>query len=92
MRTTIDIPTPLFKRAKAAAAEQGMTLRSLIVRALEMRLEQRPEKAPYKFEWEGVSLGPPLPEDEFWEAMRDQDRRWLKEYVKEQEERRRKKR
>jgi len=84
MRTTIDIPTPLFKRAKAAATREGTSLRAIVVRALEALLTQ-PAAAvkPYKFEWTGVSLGP-ISEAEFWEAMHDQDRQWFKDYLAEQ--------
>ena len=35
MRTTVEIPDPLFRRAKLAAAEEGGTLRELVVRGLE---------------------------------------------------------
>ena len=35
MRTTVEIPDPLLKRAKLAALEQGTTLRQLITRGLE---------------------------------------------------------
>ncbi len=35
MRTTIDLPDALFRRAKALAAMKGSTLKDLIVRAIE---------------------------------------------------------
>ena len=35
MRTTVDLPTPLFRRAKARAASRGETLRALMTRAVE---------------------------------------------------------
>jgi len=50
MRTTIDIPEPLFKRAKEAAARQGVTLRDLVLRALGSHLEAAPA-ARYVFDW-----------------------------------------
>jgi len=90
MRTTIDIPTPLFKRAKAAAAEQGTTLRAVIVRALEAHLAKPVPAKPYKFEWEGVSLGK-MSEEKRWEIMKDRDRQWFKDYLKEQANAREKK-
>ena len=34
MRTTVDLPTPLFRRAKARAAARGETLRTLVTRAI----------------------------------------------------------
>jgi hypothetical protein len=35
MRTTIDLPDPLFRRAKALAAVRGSSLKDLVVRAVE---------------------------------------------------------
>ena len=35
MRTTVELPTPLFRRAKARAASRGETLRALMTRAVE---------------------------------------------------------
>ena len=83
MRTTIDIPTPLFKRAKAAAARQGTTLRAVVVRALEAHLVRPAAAQPYKFEWQGVDLGP-LSEKKLWEIMKDQDRQWFKDFLEEE--------
>ena len=40
MRTTVDLPDPLFRRAKLEAVERGITLRTLIEQALEMVLDQ----------------------------------------------------
>ena len=88
MRTTIDIPTPLFKRAKAAAAKEGATLRTIVVRALEALLAQPAAAKPYKFEWTGVDLGP-MSEERLWELMHDQDRQWFKDYVAELKARKR---
>ena len=82
MRTTIDIPTPLFKRAKTAAARDGTTLRVVVVRALEAHLAKPAAAKKYKFEWKGVDLGP-MSEKERWEIMKDQDRQWVKDYLKE---------
>jgi hypothetical protein len=50
MRTTIDIPDPLFRRVKKAAAEQGVTLRDLMLRALGAQLEAAPPTT-YVFDW-----------------------------------------
>jgi hypothetical protein len=81
MRTTIDIPTPLFKRAKAAAARDGTTLRAVVVRALEAHLATPAQAKPYRFDWKGVSLG--MTEEQIWESMKDQDRQWFLDYLKE---------
>lgn len=40
-RTTVDIPSPLFRELKARAAEQGETLRVLLTRAIEAELGHR---------------------------------------------------
>jgi hypothetical protein len=60
MRTTIDIPDALFRRAKQAAARQGGTLREVVVRALEAHLARRAGK-PYAFEWRSIEGGPAIP-------------------------------
>lgn len=38
MKTTIEIPDPLFRRAKARAAERGQSLKQLVAEALQERL------------------------------------------------------
>ena len=38
MKTTLEIPDPLFRRAKSAAAQQGIPLRELISDALAEKL------------------------------------------------------
>ncbi len=38
VKTTIEIPDPLFRRAKAHAAERGKTLKEFVAGALEARL------------------------------------------------------
>jgi hypothetical protein len=40
VKTTIDIPEPLYKQAKIRAVERGETLRTLVVRALERDLDR----------------------------------------------------
>lgn len=45
MRTTIDIPDPIYKQAKIRAIESGLTLRELILHALERAFES-PVSAP----------------------------------------------
>ena len=39
MKTTIDIPEPLYRRAKIHAAETGTTLEQLILNALAKEVE-----------------------------------------------------
>ena len=38
MKTTLEIPDPLFRRAKSAAAELGIPLRALVTEALADKL------------------------------------------------------
>ena len=38
MKTTFDLPDPLLRKAKAAAAEQGRPLRDLVTEALQEKL------------------------------------------------------
>lgn len=42
MKTTFDLPDPLLRRAKAAAAAQGRPLRDLVAEAIEARLAAAP--------------------------------------------------
>jgi hypothetical protein len=39
MKTTIDIPEPLYKRAKIRAVETGQTLKQIVLTSLERELE-----------------------------------------------------
>jgi hypothetical protein len=41
MKTTLEIPDALFRRAKSAAAEQGIPLRELVSQALAEKLSPR---------------------------------------------------
>ena len=38
MRTTIELPDPVFRRLKASAAIQGLSLKQIILRAVEREL------------------------------------------------------
>jgi hypothetical protein len=42
VKTTLEIPDPLFRKAKATAAERGQTLKQLVTEALEAKLRSRP--------------------------------------------------
>ncbi len=44
MRTTVDIPAHLLRRAKAAAASEGKSLKAFLMRALAHELERSVEK------------------------------------------------
>jgi len=41
MRTTVDIPDPLYRRLKSAAATRGCSVKDLIVRGVETELSGR---------------------------------------------------
>jgi hypothetical protein len=41
MKTTLEIPDAIFRRAKAKAAEQGVPLRQLVSEAVAEKLEMR---------------------------------------------------
>ena len=44
MKTTIDIPDPLFRKAKSKAAERGQTLKELVTEALQEKLAANTSK------------------------------------------------
>lgn len=46
MKTTIDIPEPLYKEAKIRAVERGQTLREVVVAALERDLREETTDEP----------------------------------------------
>jgi hypothetical protein len=45
VKTTIDIPDAVFRRAKAKAAERGQALREYVTEALQEKLSARPAGA-----------------------------------------------
>lgn len=52
MKTTIEIPDPLFRKAKSKAAERGQTLKELVTEALQEKLAANVSKArPGEPEW-----------------------------------------
>ncbi len=52
MKTTIEIPDPLFRRAKSKAAERGQTLKDLVTEALQEKLAAMTKRAqPREPEW-----------------------------------------
>jgi hypothetical protein len=46
MRTTLDLPDPLFREVKARAAQSGLKLKELLTRYIEAGLRARPLPAP----------------------------------------------
>lgn len=46
MKTTLEIPDQVFRRAKAKAAERGQALRTFVTEALQEKLSGRRGEAP----------------------------------------------
>ena len=46
MKTTLEIPDPLFRKAKAKAAERGQTLKQLVTEALQEKLTAAAPRTP----------------------------------------------
>jgi hypothetical protein len=49
MKTTIELPDDLARRAKGLAAEQGTTLRELVVQGLRQEVERRAQASVVDF-------------------------------------------
>ncbi len=47
MKTTLEIPDALFRRAKSAAAERGISLRALVTEALSDKLMAGAREKPW---------------------------------------------
>jgi hypothetical protein len=48
VRTTVDIPDPLYRQLKGKAASQGRSVKELVLRAVQSELNLKPQKAPRK--------------------------------------------
>ncbi len=57
MKTTIDIPDPLYKKAKIRAVELGTTLKAVVLKSLEHELEEV-AGTPVKSTWANRKLLP----------------------------------
>ncbi|MGA7293528.1 MAG: hypothetical protein WBW53_07195 [Terriglobales bacterium] len=44
MRTTVDIPDPLYRDLKSKAAEEGRSVKELILRGVEIELQLKPAR------------------------------------------------
>jgi hypothetical protein len=51
IRTTVDIPAPVYRKLKEQAAQQGCSVRDLLLNGIERVLvaPQRPKRKPIKF-------------------------------------------
>jgi len=47
VKTTLEIPDLLFRRAKSAAAERGIPLRQLVTEAVQEKLRTTPQDKPW---------------------------------------------
>ena len=47
MKTTLEIPDSLFRRAKSVAAERGIPLRQFVTEAVQEKLRITPEEKPW---------------------------------------------
>ncbi len=45
MRTTVDIPNPVYRRLKSRAAREGSSAKDLILRGVERVLKENPRKS-----------------------------------------------
>jgi len=54
MKTTLEIPDPIFRRAKAKAAERQIPLRQFITEAVAEKLESKPATSKSeRMQWAG---------------------------------------
>ncbi len=51
MKTTIEIPDALFRRAKAAASQQGLSLKEFFTDAVQQKLRARGGASPNEPAW-----------------------------------------
>lgn len=75
MRTTIDIPDALMKKAKKQAIEEGLTLKEFFTRTLkkELTANVQPLNAPWKKLQKGGSSKQLTPEDSGFEGYSGPD-------------------
>ncbi|MBI4026533.1 MAG: hypothetical protein HY360_16220 [Verrucomicrobia bacterium] len=61
MKTTIDVPDPLLRQTKAHAAMKGLTVREIVIHAMENELakenELRPDRSALSWMREWETLG-----------------------------------
>ncbi len=48
MRTTVDVPDPIFRKMKATAALRGLSLKQFLLNAVEQEMAKKPSARDYK--------------------------------------------
>jgi hypothetical protein len=73
VKTTLDISSPLLRRAKRYAAQHGTTLRALVEEGLNRTLEAKGQKAPAPAPLPAFGAGGLTPEFQAagWDKIRD---------------------
>ena len=61
MRTTLDLPDEILRKAKIAAVERGSTLRQLVIEALRREMESPLENRRRRMKNAPVKLAPDAP-------------------------------
>jgi hypothetical protein len=61
MRTTLDLPDEILRKAKIAAVERGSTLRQLVIEALRREMESPLEERRRRMKNAPVKLAPDAP-------------------------------
>ena len=79
MKTTLEIPDPIFRRAKSAAAQRGVALRVFITEAVEEKLtaarSTRPKPKRFKVTPIPMSLPPFTKVEDLLDQLEGPDRR-----------------
>ncbi len=74
MRSTLDLPDPLYRRLKLKAAQEGRTLREIVIRYLERGLaeEATPFAALPVLPRAGRRIRP-MPQAELWQLLEGEE-------------------
>ena len=80
MKTTLEIPDPIFRRAKSAAAQRGVALRVFVTEAVEEKLaaaspQSRPKSKRFKVTPIPMSLPPFTKVEDLLDQLEGPDRR-----------------
>jgi hypothetical protein len=73
MKTTIELPEPLFAQARRYASAHGMTMKALIEQGLRQVMAEKNEPKPFKLRdgsFKGSGMTPEF-QNATWEQIRD---------------------